>query len=136
MQEKIRFLNNHIMVCPECFKRNCSHGLGKIKIDESMEEILRILNSKNYKTLYHCGGHVRDGFIQTYIMFASFVNFGHNISIDIGDGWRYDARKNILEYYIEHKYCKNISVEEEVNILESKHRELLNWANNLPPIKI
>lgn len=136
MTEKIRFLNNHIMVCPKCFKRKCNHGLGKIEIDESMEDILRILNNKNYKTLYHCGGHVYDGFIQTYIMFASFVNFGYKISIDIGDGWRYDARKNILEYYIGHKHCKNMPVEERVNILESKHRELLDWANNLPPIKI
>lgn len=136
MTEKIRFLNNHIMVCPVCFKRKCKHGSAKIEIDESMEDILRILNNKNYKTLYHCGGHVYDGFIQIYIMFTSFANFGYNIGIDVGNGWQYDTKKNVLEYFIDNKRCRSMPVETRVKILESKHKELLDWANSLPTIEI
>lgn len=136
MQEKIRFLNSHIMVCPECFKRNCNHGHEKIEIDESMEEILRTLNNKNYKTLYHCGGHVCNGFIQIYVMFCGFVNFGYNVATDIGKGWKYDSKNNMIEYYIDNKHYRGMSIESRVNVIESKQKELLDWANSLPPITI
>lgn len=135
-KEEIDFMNHKIMVCPQCFERKCNHGCDKIEIDESMEEILKVLNNKNYKTLYHCGGHVYGGFIQIYIMFASCVNFGYNVAIDIGRDWTWDKDKNMLECYIGQNRFIGMSINNRVHFLESKHKELLDWANSLHPIEV
>lgn len=136
LNERINYLNSHTMVCSECFRGSCDHDAEMIEVDKSMEEILQILNDKNYKTLYHCGGHTNTPFIHVYIMFAGFVNFGYNVGLDVGEGWFYNQKKNILEVFLNKKQTLRLNEEQRVKFIESKQNELLNWANSLPPIEI
>lgn len=137
---EVNIFDKSIWVCPICFCESCFHDcddFDKIEIDASMQEILKILNDKGYKTQYHCGGHVnkkyQNNFIQIYIRFWYGINFSLDEMNSVGDGWVWDFHHNAndLDFIIKPEIRKNMTEDEVVKLLEKKHKELLNWANKL-----
>ena len=135
-EQEIAFLNKRIMVCPRCFKEKCDHTYKpdeSIEIDASMQEVLEILNQKRYFTVYHCGGHTDEEAIFIYIMLAKFLEFPDDVNVKIGEGWKFSAKENIIEYRLNEKATKKLSLEERAKLLYSKQSELLAWAKSLKP---
>jgi hypothetical protein len=122
-------------VCPDCFntvdKCVCKIYPPRhiIHIDKDIQEHIRILNQKGYKTVFSCSSHWKDyknSVTEIYIYFVNWVEFSN-----IPYGFTKDTKHNIIRY----KYSKNLSDEEFKQIQKEQLYNLLKWCNELPEYK-
>lgn len=122
-------------VCPRCYytmdKCTCDieayPNYCAVMIDKGMQEQIRILNKKDYFTLYCCESH--DAKDTIYIKFRD--KFGLGKSIDVPSGFELDKKNNQIEY----SYDKNITQEEFEKEKEKQLAILLDWCKSLPECK-
>ena len=116
-------------VCPYCW-----HTLNKCKcdlfppyhlilVDKNIQEHVRVLNEKGYRTTASCEGH-REVCINTYIAFAK----DYTNEIDIPDGFKYNKKRKIISY----TYSQKLTEEDMEEIKKEKLRILLEWCKSLP----
>lgn len=116
-------------ICPYCWHtlNNCSCDLFPpyhlIFIDKNIQEHIRILNEKGYRTTACCEGHIKVC-INTYITFADNY-FKH---MDKPDGFRYDEKRKMIAY----TYSTKLSKKEMEDAKEIKLEALLKWCKSLP----
>ena len=116
-------------VCPYCWNilYDCTCDLFPpyhlIFIDKNIQEHIRMLNDKGYRTTACCEGHM-EVCINTYITFADdYFN-------DVGtpEGFRYDEKRRMITY----TYSTRLSKEGMEELKREKLETLLKWCKNLP----
>ena len=118
-------------VCPHCWntinKCKCKTypPYHLIFIDENIQEHIRTLNEKGYRTIACCEGHTKVC-ISTYIAFAN--NYFDGISMP--DGFRYNEKRRIVEHNYSTKIIKEKEKFEELK--KANLKTLLEWCKNLP----
>lgn len=116
-------------ICPYCWYtlNKCTCDLFPpyhlIFIDKNIQEHIRILNEKGYRTTACCEGHAKVC-INTYIAFAD--NYFDSTSVP--DGFKYDKKRRIVSYTYSTKFTK----EKMEEVKEEKLKTLLEWCNSLP----
>lgn len=116
-------------VCPYCWNTldGCTCDLFPpyhlIFVDKNIQEHIRLLNKKGYRTTACCEGH-RETCINTYIAFADDYFKG----VSTPEGFKYNKKKRIITYTYSMKLKKN-KMEE---IKKEKLTELLKWCKELP----
>lgn len=116
-------------VCPYCLNtlNKCSCTLFPpyqlILIDKNIQEHVRILNEKGYRTTACCEGH-KDVCISTYIAFAS--HYFDDTSVP--EGFKYDKKRKTVIY----TYSTKLIEEEMEELKKEKLETLLTWCKNLP----
>lgn len=116
-------------VCPYCWNTidYCACDLFPpyhlILIDRNMQEHIRILNEKGYRTMACCEGH-KEVCISTYISFAD--NYFRKISIP--EGFKYDTKRRIISCV----YPPKLSEEKMEELKKENLAILLEWCKNLP----
>lgn len=116
-------------ICPYCWNtlNNCSCDLFPpyhlIFIDKNIQEHVRILNEKGYRTTACCEGHMKVC-INTYIAFAD------NYFVDVGtpEGFKYDKKRKMVTY----SYSAKLTKAKMEEIKKEKLEILLEWCKNLP----
>ena len=116
-------------VCPYCWNtlNNCSCDLFPpyclIFIDKNIQEHIRLLNKKGYRTTACCEGH-KDAGMNTYIAFTD--NYFDDTSVP--NGFKYDRKRKMVT----HTYSTKL----DENKLEEVKKEmllvLLEWCKSLP----
>lgn len=115
-----------IFVCSSCFNdaENCTCGrfeAEKIEIDKNMQEILKNLNAKNYKTVFSCESHFNKQLPQIYIKFVKDYDFSF-----LPDGFSYKRRFRIVEHLNRNKKPDKFEAEKQ-NCLKN----LLIWSEKI-----
>lgn len=116
-------------ICPYCWNtlNNCTCELFPpyhlILIDKNIQEHIRILNEKGYRTTGCCEGH-RKVCVSTYISFA--CNYFKDMSVP--DGFKYDKKKKMVVYTYKAELAQKRMEEAKREKLEA----LLEWCKNLP----
>lgn len=119
--------NNY--VCPYCWNtlNNCTCELFPpyhlIFIDKNIQEHIRILNEKGYRTTACCEGH-RTKCINTYISFSE--DYFNNIGTP--EGFKYDKKRKTITY----TYSMKLSEEKMEELKSEKLLILSEWIKNLP----
>ena len=119
--------NNY--VCPYCWNtlNNCTCKLFPpyhlIFIDKNIQEHIRILNEKGYRTTACCEGH-RTKCINTYISFSE--DYFNNIGTP--EGFKYDKKRKTITY----TYSMKLSEEKMEELKSEKLLILSEWIKNLP----
>lgn len=116
-------------VCPYCWHtlNKCTCDLFPpyhlILIDENIQEHIRILNEKGYRTTACCEGHMKVC-INTYIAFAD------DYFQDVGtpEGFKYNKKRRTIAYTYSAKFTK----EQMEEIKKEKLETLLEWCKMLP----
>ena len=115
-------------ICPYCWYTldNCICELFPpyylIHIDKNIQEHIRILNQKGYRTMYCCEGH--NGGSNVYISFTE--NYFEEINIP--KGFKYDRKRKMIAYTLSTKLTKERMEE----IKREKLEILLEWIKSLP----
>lgn len=118
-------------VCPDCWNTldNCTCKIFPpyhlIFIDKNIQEHIRVLNEKGYKTTGCCEGH-RTVCINTYIAFA--IDYFDNANMP--DGFRYIKNRHIIAY----EYSTKLTEETMEELKKEKLAVLLAWCKSLPNI--
>lgn len=116
-------------VCPYCWYTldNCICDLFPpyhlIFIDRNIQEHIRLLNEKGYRTMGCCEGH-REVCINTYITFPEDYFKG----IDTPEGFKYDRKRRTIAY----TYSMKLTEEKMEELKAEKLAVLLEWIKNLP----
>lgn len=116
-------------VCPYCWNtlENCTCKLFPpyhlILIDKHIQEHIRILNEKGYRTTSCCEGH-REICINTYVAFAD----DYFKKISTPEGFKYDKKRRIVTY----TYSTKLTEEKMEELKKEKLAILLEWCKNLP----
>lgn len=116
-------------ICPYCWHtlNNCTCDLfppyNLIFIDKNIQEHIRILNEKGYRTTGCCEGH-RDVCINTYIAFAK----DYFKDMNTPDGFRYDKKRKMVAY----TYSTRLTKKNMEELKKEKLKVLLEWCKNLP----
>lgn len=116
-------------VCPYCWNtlNKCTCELFPpyhlIFIDRNIQEHVRLLNEKGYKTIGCCEGH-REICINTYISFAD----DYFKEIGTPEGFKYDKKRRLITY----TYSMKLTEEEMEEIKMEKLETLLKWCKSLP----
>ena len=95
-----------------------------IHIDKNIQEHIRILNKKGYRTMYCCEGHNAGS--NTYITFS----FDYFSDIGTPKGFKYDKKRRTISYV----YSMKLKEETIKKIKTEKLAELLEWIKSLPEI--
>ena len=116
-------------ICPYCWHtlNNCTCDLFPpyhlIFIDKGVQEHVRTLNEKGYRTTGCCEGH-RKICLNTYIAFAD--DYFNDVSMP--EGFKYDKKRRMVTYTYSTKLTKE-SMEE---LQKEKLETLLEWCKSLP----
>ena len=116
-------------VCPYCWNtlNKCACELFPpyhlIFIDKNIQEHIKILNEKGYKTVGCCEGHSKIC-INTYIAFSD----DYFKEISIAEGFKYDKKRRIINY----TYSQKLTEEKMEELKAEKLKALLEWIKNLP----
>lgn len=116
-------------VCPYCWNTldNCTCKLFPpyhlIFVDENIQEHIRILNEKGYRTTACCEGHM-EVCINTYIAFADDYFKG----VDKPHGFKYIKKRRMISY----TYSTRLKKEKMEEIKREKLETLLEWCKSLP----
>lgn len=116
-------------VCPYCWNTldDCTCKLFPpyhlIYIDKNIQEHIRILNEKGYRTVACCEGHMNTC-INTYIAFPN--NYFKDINTP--DGFNYDKKRRIITY----TYSTSLTEKDMEELKKKKLETLLNWCKSLP----
>lgn len=116
-------------VCPYCWNtlNKCTCELFPpyhlIFIDENIQEHVRILNEKGYKTTACCEGHVK-------VCLSTYIAFGNHYfdDVDMPDGFKYDKKRRIIKY----SYPTKITKEHMEELKKVNLNILLEWCKALP----
>lgn len=125
-KNKDAYLN---FVCPYCWNTldNCTCSIyppyHTIFIDKNIQEHIRLLNEKGYRTIGCCEGH-RKVCLNTYI---SFTN-DYFTEKDMPNGFGYNKKKRAVTC----SYPTRITEEEMEELKEEKLAILLEWCKSLP----
>ena len=117
-------------VCPYCWHtlNNCTCDLFPpyhlILIDKNIQEHIRILNEKGYRTIGCCEGHYK-ACINTYI---AFVKDYFKDADNTPEGFEYNRKRKMVTY----TYSTRLTKENMENIKMEKLKVLLEWCKNLP----
>lgn len=120
-------------VCPYCWNTldNCTCELFPpyhlIFIDRNIQEHIRILNEKGYRTTGCCEGH-RTICINTYIAFPE----DYFKEISIAEGFKYDKKRRMISY----TYSQKLTEEKMEELKAEKLKVLLDWIKGLPNRRI
>lgn len=116
-------------VCPYCFNTldgcTCESHLPHylIWIDSGIQEHIRILNQKGYRTKESCESHNRH--MNMYISFAYDYGFGDTLPVPNGFRLKRDNTVSLI-------YNKNIT-DDEFEVQKQRHLDsLLEWCRDLP----
>lgn len=117
-------------VCPYCFCNiedcTCSSKPQElIQIDRNMQEIIRILNKKGYKTMYCCESHKPTE--NMYIKFKYDYGFGHELPMPDG----FDNIYNGVSFMYVPKTTSKEFAQQKKEHLDS----LMDWCEELPTAK-
>lgn len=116
-------------ICPYCWYTldNCTCELFPpyhlIFIDRNIQEHIRLLNEKGYRTTACCEGHKGICF-STYICFANDYFEG----VEPPEGFKYNKKRRIVEYI----YSTRLTEEEMEELKKENLETLLEWCNSLP----
>lgn len=116
-------------ICPYCWNtlNNCDCDLFPpyqlIFIDKNIQEHIRILNKKGYRTTGCCEGH-RKICINTYISFAD--NYFKNT--EMPEGFKYDKKRKMIT----HSYSTRLTKDKMEESKKENLDILLAWCNQLP----
>lgn len=116
-------------VCPYCWNTldNCTCSIfppyHTIFIDRNIQEHIRLLNEKGYRTMGCCEGH-KTICINTYISFAN----DYFEDEDIPEGFSYDKKKRLITY----TYSTKLTEEQMEELKKEKLSVLLAWCKSLP----
>lgn len=116
-------------VCPYCWHtlNKCTCDLFPpyhlIFVDRNIQEHIRVLNEKGYRTTACCEGH-REVCINTYIAFADDYFEG----INAPDDFKYDKNRRMVSYV----HSIKLAEEEMEKIKKEKLAVLLAWCKSLP----
>lgn len=116
-------------VCPYCWNslNKCSCDLFPpyhlILIDRNIQEHVRVLNEKGYRTMACCEAH-KDICVNTYIAFAN--NYFDDVNAP--DGFKYDKKRKSVSY----TYSTRLTEEEMEELKKEKLAILLEWCKSLP----
>lgn len=116
-------------VCPYCWytldKCICDifPPYHTIFIDRNIQEHIRLLNKKGYRTMGCCEGH-RKVCISTYIVFTN----DYFKDIETPDGFKYDKKRKMISY----TYSTKLTEEKMEELKKEKLYVLLEWCNSLP----
>lgn len=127
MREDKSYWDYENYVCPVCFKRleDCTcefHPWHLINIDKAMQEPVRILNDKGYKTQYCCEGHKPQD--SAYIAFP----LGY-MPKTMPKGFRHKNMPDGIYY----KYKNGTSASEFAKEKNRMLSALLEWCDDLKP---
>ncbi len=132
--EKESLIYNY--VCPRCFRQidKCScenkayHSLWWI--DLNIQEVIRILNEKGYKTQYCCESH--DPRDNLYIAF--FYGYGFGDKLPAPKGFKVRGSGRVVEHiYGKDSRARKKMTQEEFEAEKKVHLDkLLEWAEALP----
>lgn len=117
-------------VCPYCWHtlNKCTCELfppyNLIFIDSGIQEHIRILNEKGYRTIGCCEGHIKVC-INTYIAFAKDYFTGIE---NMPDGFKYNKSRKMITY----TYSTRLTKENMEEIKKEKLETLLEWCKSLP----
>lgn len=118
-------------VCPYCLNvlEDCICKLFPpyhlIHIDRNIQEHIRILNKKGYRTIYCCEGH--DAGSNTYIIFAR----DYFKDIAMPNNFKYIKNKNMINY----SYSSKLTIEKIEELKKKNLKILLEWCKKLPDLK-
>ena len=116
-------------VCPHCWNTldNCTCKLFPpyhlIFIDRNIQEHIRILNEKGYRTMGCCEGH-RVRCINTYIAFPN----DYFKEIGTPEGFKYDKKRRTITY----TYSPKLTERKMEELKAEKLAILLEWIKGLP----
>lgn len=116
-------------VCPYCWNTldNCTCEIFPpyhlVFIDRGIQEHIRTLNEKEYKTIGCCEGH-KEVCTNTYLAFAN----DYLKDIDMPDGFKYDKKRRMVVY----TYPTRITEEELEEMKKETLAILLKWCKDLP----
>lgn len=116
-------------VCPYCWHTldNCICDLFPpyhlIFIDRNIQEHIRLLNEKGYRTMGCCEGH-REVCINTYITFPE----DYFKEINTPEGFKYDRKRRTITY----AYSMKLTEEKMEELKAEKLKVLLEWIKSLP----
>lgn len=116
-------------VCPYCWNTldNCTCSIfppyHTIFIDKNIQEHIRLLNEKGYRTMGCCEGH-RKVCINTYIAFTN----DYFEEADIPEGFKYDKKRRVVTY----TYSTRLTEEKMEELKREKLAILLEWCKSLP----
>lgn len=118
-------------VCPQCWHSldECKCGVTNhwlMQIDRNLQQHIRILRSKDYRTVSCCESHEDTNCNELYICFSKEYDFGN--ALPLPNGFQY--QKKYLKLVI--SYGKNLSVEEREAKKQKNLSDLLEWCKNLP----
>lgn len=114
-------------VCPQCFNSpehcTCEHMPSYLmQIDRNIQEHIRVLQQKGYRTTSCCESHTPHG--NMYINFAFDYGFGDTIPLPDG----FEMRKRCVSYM----YKRGTS-DDEYKTQKARHlKALLDWCKSLP----
>lgn len=116
-------------VCPRCFytPRECVCERAPwelVCIDRNIQEHIRILNQKGYKTEYCCESHSK--YENLYISF--YDDYGLGDAVTLPDGFKFNKRGK----YIEYLYNRKITDQEFEKQKKEQLAILLEWCIGLP----
>jgi hypothetical protein len=94
-----------------------------ILIDKNIQEHIRILNEKGYRTTACCESHMKIC-LNTYITFVDNYFEGK----DIPDGFRYDKKRRMVTC----SYSTKLTKEKMEELKMEKLKTLLEWCKDLP----
>ena len=106
-------------------------------IDKGMQEIIRILNDKGYKTRFCCEGH--GPYDAAYIMFDKRYPFGDNIPMP--KGFKGYGKRGNTYFSVQYVYGKSgkkypeVTQEMYEKMKEEALNNLLEWSKELPDCK-
>lgn len=125
---KKKDINNY--VCRECFNKigKCTcdeYPLYLIHMDKDIQEHIKILNEKNYRTKFCCASHDKSLYIHIVFCFNYFEDYNQE---QLPSNFKYD-KKN-FKLYCDLK-CNNMSIEEIKNKRTLALNDLLDFCKNL-----
>lgn len=115
-------------VCPVCFNRveHCTCYCPQqylIWVDYGIQEHVRILNQKGYRTANSCESHDQNG--NMYVSFVTDYNFDEST---IPDGFKIMRNPYAVSFMYKRK-----TTDDEFTIQKEQHlKALLDWCINLP----
>ena len=119
-------------VCPTCFSTlpKCKCELRPyflIMIDNGIQEHIKLLNTKGYKTTGSCESHEK---ICNNIYISFNKDYGFNTNISLPNDFKFIKNK----YAITFEFPKHLTKEEKNELKTIKLNELLKWCNELPSL--
>ena len=134
MEDKDSLIYNY--VCPRCFHQidKCSCDSKPYYslwwIDINIQEVVRILNEKGYKTQYSCESH--DAYDNLYLSF--YYHYGFGKELPVPEGFKVKSSGKTIEHiYGKDSRARKKMTEEQFEAEKKLCLDnLLEWAKTLP----